>query len=85
MEVDIFEGFVFDWVPIKKLILKKIYKGVLKLEFSTCWKSDNVVSKVESTVTGIEKMAIQVGWIDNVIGEIGARRDHFELLAKLNY
>lgn len=30
-EGDIFKEFMFDWAPVKKLILKEIYEGVKKL------------------------------------------------------
>lgn len=77
MEGDIFEGVVFDLAPVKKLFLRKIYKGVLKLSFNISDILDNVVSKVASTVTLVEKMGIHVEWIDRLID---AKRDHFELL-----
>lgn len=34
-EGDIFEGFMFKWALVKKLILKEIYKGLKKLETLT--------------------------------------------------
>lgn len=70
-----------DWASFKKLILEEIYKGLLKLEsFNNLDVPDNVVSKVVSTIIAAEKVGIRVEWIDKVIGEIGVRRDHFELL-----
>lgn len=75
------KGLCSNGAPVKKLILEEVYKGVLKLECFTILKVlDAVVSKVASTVAIAEKMQIRVKWIDKVIGEIGVRRDHFELL-----
>lgn len=51
-----------------------------KLSFNILDVLDNVVSKVTSTVTVVENIGILVEWIDRVIREINAKRDHFELL-----
>lgn len=58
-----------------------MYKGVLKLEsFNILDVTENEVSKVVSTIAAAEKMGVRVEWLDGVIREIGARRNHFELL-----
>lgn len=67
----------------QELILEEIYQGVRKLEtFNILDILDNFISKVANTVGTTKKMWIQVGWIDKVIREINARRDHVELLCE---
>lgn len=52
-EGDIFEGFIFDWEPVKELILKEIFEGVQKLEsFAILNVLNQVVSKVACTEYG---------------------------------
>lgn len=41
---------------------------------------DNIVSKVACTIATAKKMGIKVGWIDKVIEDTYAKRDHFALL-----
>lgn len=82
MEGDIFEGFMFNWAPLKKLIHKEMYKGMLTEVFHHLGCPNKVVSKVATTVVVAEKMGIRMEWIDRIIGEIGAGRDHFELLCE---
>lgn len=72
---------MLDWISVKKLILDEMYKGVLKLEsFNILDISENVVSKVASTIVATKKIGIRVKWLNRVIAESDARRDHFELL-----
>lgn len=55
-EGDIFEEFMFDWEPVKELILKEIFKGMQELEsFNILDVSDLVASKVADTVAAAEK------------------------------
>lgn len=62
IEGDIFEGFVLDWAPFKKLILQEIDQGVWKLKtFIILDVPDNVVLKVASTVAVTEKMGSKLG------------------------
>lgn len=56
-EGKIFEGCIFDWKPMKELILNTIFKGVQKLEsFAILNVPDEVVSKVARTVAVAQKM-----------------------------
>lgn len=34
-EEDILEGSLFDWAPVKKLIIEQMYEGVKKMEIPT--------------------------------------------------
>lgn len=82
-EGDNFEGFFFDWAPMKELILTEIYEGVKKLgNFSILDVPDDAVSKVARRVAAAEKMGNKVGWLDKVIGDVYAKRDHFIMLQK---
>lgn len=69
-EGDSFEGFLFDWAPVKEFILKEIYKGVKELEtFDVLDVRGDILWKVACTVTVTEKMGIKGEWINKVIGE----------------
>lgn len=80
IEGDIFKRFVFDWAPIKKVILEVIFHAMSKLQTFCMDVLDNIVSKVASMVAAAEKMGIRVVWTDKVFGEIGAKRHHFGLV-----
>lgn len=62
-------------------ILDEPFKVCKNLRPSIFWSFlGNVVSKVADMVVATAKMDIEVGWIDHVLEEIGAKRDHFILL-----
>lgn len=80
IEGDTFEGFGFNCAPLEKLILKEIFQVMQKLvTFNILDDPYNVISKVASTVAGVEKMVIRVGWINKVLEEISLK-DYFALL-----
>lgn len=76
-EGGVFEGFSFDWASFKKLILKEIFQAAQKLKTFNILDVPDVLPKVADTMA---KMGIKVGWIDRVLREMGAKRDHFTLL-----
>lgn len=82
-EGDIFDGFMFDWALVKQLISKEIFEGVQKLEsFDILDAPYEVVFKVAPTVATAKKMVIEIKWLDKVLKDICAKRDHSILVRK---
>lgn len=68
-------GFIFDWKPMKELLLRGIFEGARELKCFLIMDVPNwVISRVVHMVATVEKARIQIGWLDKVISEICVRR-----------
>lgn len=76
-EGDIFKGFTFDWEAMKELILKGIFEGVQEQESFSILDVPRF-GDLQSClgVVATEKCDTRVDWLDLVIGDIWAQRDH---------
>lgn len=78
--MDIFKGIIFDWEPMKEIILRGIFEGVREVEsFPILDVPGQVISRVACLVAAGEKARVRIGWLDNIIGEIYVRRNHSSL------
>lgn len=78
-EGDIFKGFGFSLALLRNFFSMRSFKAC---ESSKPYRGcpNIVVPKEASMVAAVEKMHIRVGWIDKVLGELTAKRNHFALL-----
>lgn len=66
---------------MKELILKGILEGVQELEsFSILDVIDLLIPRVARVVAATKKTGIQIGWLDRIISNIYAKRDHSSLV-----
>lgn len=66
---------------MRKIRWRLLYNSVKKLEkFNILEFSTQVVSEVANIVAIVARMGVKVDWIDIILGEIGAKREHHNLL-----
>lgn len=57
--------------PIRKLIIEGLFLSIGKLESYTMLNvPPKIISEILNTVDAVERISIQVDWIDRAIGEI---------------